>query len=169
MSSAKSFDYVVIGAGASGSVVAGRISANSDATVMILEAGPIDPSSDFNTLCDFVKLWGSDVDWKFQTEAQAGLGGRQLIINQGKVMGGGSSINAMMHVRGNARNYDYWNYLGNDGWSYADVLPYFKKMEDYEGGESDVHGVGWPPQRAPGPGCRCPLRAVYERSGGVGV
>ncbi len=90
----------------------------------------------------FTALWGSDIDWQLMTEAQPGMADRELMINQGKVKGGSTSINAMMYVRGNPGNFDMWNALGADGWSYADVLPYFKGLEDYEGGESDYHGVG---------------------------
>ncbi len=151
-----SYDYIVVGSGAGGAVVAGRMVGGSEAKVLLLEAGPMDTNPNTHNLEGFISLWGSDLDWKFATEAQPGMAGRSITINQGKVLGGGSSINAMMHVRASPRNYDHWNYLGNEGWSFKDVLPYFKKMEDYELGASDYHGVGGPMsvRQAPDPAAR---------------
>ncbi|MFZ1402469.1 MAG: GMC family oxidoreductase N-terminal domain-containing protein [Anaerolineae bacterium] len=138
------YDYIIVGAGASGCVIANRLSANPALKVLILEAGATDTDPGIHALGGFVPLWGGDYDWKFATETQKGMGGRQIIINQGRVIGGGTSINAMMYVRGNRRNYDQWNALGADGWSFDDVLPYYKRIEDYEGGASEYHGVGGP-------------------------
>jgi choline dehydrogenase len=92
----------------------------------------------------FVSLWGSEVDWAFATEPQAGLGGREIVLNQGRVLGGSTALNAMMFVRGHPLNYDHWNALGADGWSYRDVLPTFKGLEDYRGAPSELRGVGGP-------------------------
>jgi choline dehydrogenase len=141
----QTFDYIVIGAGATGCVVTNRLSANSDTSVLVLEAG----SSDDNPLIHtrnyfngFINTWGTDLDWQLETEEQPGLNGRKIGIIQGKVVGGGSSVHAMMYVRGDRLDYDHWNFLGNEGWSYEDVLPYFKKSEDYEGGADEYHGAG---------------------------
>ena len=138
------FDYIIVGGGASGAILASRLSANPDRTVLLLEAGPADSNPDIADPARFVRLWGSALDWKLETENQPGLGNRKLIINQGRVLGGGASLNAMMYVRGNRANFDQWNARGADGWSYADLLPYFKKVEDFEGGASEFHGVGGP-------------------------
>ncbi len=144
MTNQQSFDYIIVGSGATGCVVANRLSANPGTKVLVLEAGSLDTNPHIHDPGGFVQLWGSAVDWQFSTEAQPAMNGRQILINQGKVAGGSTSINAMMYVRGNRRTYDQWNALGNDGWSYEDVLPYFKKLEDYDGGASEYHGIGGP-------------------------
>ena len=143
MSVNASYDYIIIGAGAAGCVIADRLS-KAGAMVLLLEAGSqaINPAID--NPGGFVSLWGSNLDWGLATESQPGMAGRNLVINQGKVLGGSTSINAMMYVRGNRMNYDMWNTLGADGWSYADVLPIYKSLENYAGGESEYHGVGGP-------------------------
>ena len=144
MAAGESTDFVVIGSGAAGSVVASQLSADPASRVLVLEAGGAATDPDIADIGGFVRLWGSALDWKFSTEAQPALGGRQIVLNQGKVVGGGTSINAMMWVRGNRRNFDHWAALGADGWSFADVLPDYKKLEDFEGGPSEYHGVGGP-------------------------
>ncbi|GAB2558228.1 GMC family oxidoreductase [Spirosoma aerophilum] len=133
--------YAIIGAGASGSVIANRLSADPSRQVVLLEAGEWDQSPNVVNPGGFVQLWGSALDWALPTTAQTGLANRELTINQGKVVGGSTSINAMMYVRGNPANFDQWKALGADGWGYDDVLPYFKKSENFEGGPSEYHGT----------------------------
>jgi choline dehydrogenase len=140
---ASEFDYIIVGSGAAGAVIAHRLTL-AGKSVLLLEAGGPDTQANIQDPGGFVQLWGSDVDWKLGTEPQRSMADRSITINQGKVLGGSTSINAMMYVRGNPRNFDMWNALGADGWSYAEVLPYFKKSEDFEGGASEYHGAGGP-------------------------
>lgn len=142
----QTFDYIIVGAGTSGCVVASRLSETADLNVLLLEAGDSDEKPAFrnSTLPSFFSTWFTDADWKYLTEPETYLNGRQIPISQGKVMGGGGSINGMIHIRGSRHDYDYWNYLGNEGWSYEEVLPYFKKLEDYAGEASEYRGVGGP-------------------------
>ncbi|OYD96374.1 choline dehydrogenase [Nostoc sp. 'Peltigera membranacea cyanobiont' 210A] len=143
----QTFDYIIVGAGTTGCVIASRLSENPAINVLLLEAGDTDRkpafrNSDLRSF--FTDAWNTEADWQYVTEEEEYIGGRKLPISQGKVVGGGSSINGMIHVRGSRHDYDYWNYLGCEGWSYRQVLPYFKKMEDYAGGASEYHGVGGP-------------------------
>ena len=140
----ETYDYIIIGSGASGSVAAYYLSAKTDAKILVLEAGCLDTDPNIHNIGGFVSLWGSEQDWKLQTEVQPGLINRQIIINQGKVVGGGSSVNALMYVRGNPKNFDAWSKAGATGWSYRELLPYFKSIEDFEEGESDYHGSKGP-------------------------
>jgi choline dehydrogenase len=152
------FDYVIVGAGATGCTIANRLTANPAISVLLLEAGEIDTDPRIAEPGRLVQMWGSELDWKIATEEQPGMAGRQIVINQGRVLGGSTSLHAMMWVRGNRRNFDAWQARGADGWSYRDVLPYLKKSEDYEGGASEYHGVGGPlPIRdCPDPDSRSP-------------
>jgi choline dehydrogenase len=147
MASQQTYDYIVAGAGAAGCVVANRLSADPDRSVLVLEAGGSDDSFQATHLVgipSLFMLWGPETDWGYSTEPSPAASGRGIPITQGKVLGGGSSTNGRIFLRGNRRNYDRWESLGNEGWGYADVLPYFKKLENFSGGASEYHGADGP-------------------------
>jgi choline dehydrogenase len=139
------FDYIIIGAGSAGCVLANRLSANPDNRVLLLEAGGNDSNPWIHIPVGYFKtMHNPAVDWCYLTEPDQGIAGRQLQWPRGKVLGGSSSINGLLYVRGQRQDYDRWAALGNKGWSYEEVLPYFKKSEDQQHGASEYHGVGGP-------------------------
>ncbi|MBW4629635.1 MAG: GMC family oxidoreductase N-terminal domain-containing protein [Brasilonema octagenarum HA4186-MV1] len=135
------YDYIVIGAGSAGCVVANRMSQNSDTTVLLLEAGNPDTKPEIHIPAEVGSLQGSEVDWGYLTEPEPYLNNRKVFCPRGKVLGGSSSINLMIYIRGNPHDYDQWQALGNPGWSYQHVLPYFKKSEHNSRGADAYHGV----------------------------
>lgn len=135
------YDYIVIGAGSAGCVVANRLTQDSDTTVLLLEAGNPDTKPEIQIPAECVNLLGSEVDWGYFSEPEPYLNNRKIFCSRGKVLGGSSSINFMFYIRGNHHDYDHWQELGNPGWSYQDVLPYFKKSEHSSRGASEYHGV----------------------------
>ncbi|BDA74027.1 Glucose-methanol-choline oxidoreductase [Calothrix sp. PCC 7716] len=135
------YDYVVIGAGSAGCVVANRLTKDHQTTVLLLEAGNPDTKPEIQIPAEYLKLICSEVDWGYFSEPEPYLDDRKMFYSGGKVLGGSSSINNMLYVRGNSRDYDHWQSLGNFGWSYQDVLPYFKKSEHYSRGADAYHGV----------------------------
>ena len=139
-----SYDYIVVGAGSAGCVLAARLTENPQTRVLLLEAGGPDTAREIRIPAAFSKLYKSPVDWNYSTEPEPHLHGRRLYWPRGKMLGGSSSMNAMIYIRGNALDYDYWQRLGNEGWGFRDVLPYFKKSENWEGGASEYHGQGGP-------------------------
>jgi choline dehydrogenase-like flavoprotein len=137
------FDYIVVGAGTAGCIVANRLSADSSKRVLILEAGGKDNWIWFHIPVGYLFAIGNPrSDWMFKTEPEPGLNGRALAYPRGKVIGGSSAINAMISMRGQAADYDHWRQLGLTGWGWDDVLPAFKKLEDHFLGESEHHGTG---------------------------
>jgi choline dehydrogenase len=137
------FDYIIVGAGSAGCVLANRLSADPAKRVLLLEAGGRDNWIWFHIPVGYLFAIGNPrSDWMFKTEPQPGLNGRSLNYPRGKVIGGSSAINAMVYMRGQAGDYDHWRQLGLPGWSWDDVLPYFKKHEDNFLGSSDHHSVG---------------------------
>jgi choline dehydrogenase-like flavoprotein len=138
------YDYIIVGAGAAGCVVANRLSADANTKVLILEAGGPDSNPLIHMPAGFTKLTGDNVNWGFSTVPQKEMNDRRMHYPQGRTWGGSTSINAMIYIRGNAKDYDEWRDLGNEGWGYADVLPYFKKSENNERLVDDYHGTGGP-------------------------
>lgn len=137
------FDYIVVGAGTAGCIIANRLSANSANRVLILEAGGNDNWIWFHIPVGYLFAIGNPrSDWMFRTEPEAGLNGRSLAYPRGKVIGGSSAINAMISMRGQAADYDHWRQLGLAGWGYDDVLPVFKRLEDHFLGAGEHHGAG---------------------------
>ncbi len=137
-------DYIVIGAGSAGAAVAYRLSEDGANSVLLLEAGGPDSDPNIHIPARFSDLFHSAVDWDYETAPQPGLNNRREYVPRGKVYGGTSSINAMVYQRGHPSDFDGWAEQGNKDWGYADVLPYFRKMQHQERGESAHHGVGGP-------------------------
>jgi choline dehydrogenase-like flavoprotein len=141
---ATEYDYVIIGAGAGGCVVASRLSADPTVRVLLLEAGSRDWSPLIHVPVGFTKLTSPNVNWGFQTVPQLQLNNREMWYPQGRTLGGSTSINAMIYIRGQAEDYNTWQKLGNEGWGYTDVLPFFKKAEHNERLADEFHGNSGP-------------------------
>ncbi len=150
-----SFDYVIVGAGSAGCVLANRLSADPSTRVLLLEAGARDRSPNIKIPAAFPKQFHTKLDWDFWTEPEPHVDDRSLYMPRGKGLGGSSSMNAMLYVRGRPLDYDGWAAQGAPGWGWRDVLPYFRKSEDNVRGASEWHGAGGPlrvsEQRSPRP------------------
>ncbi len=145
MSTSDSFDFIVVGAGAAGCVLANRLTASGRLSVLLLEAGGEDSSPWIHIPLGYGKHFTNPaVNWLYASEPQAGAGNRRIGQPRGKVIGGSTSINGLLYIRGQREDYDRWRDLGNAGWSYADVLPYFRKAENQQRGADEYHGVGGP-------------------------
>jgi choline dehydrogenase len=135
------YDYVIVGAGSAGCVLAARLTEDPDVSVLLLEAGGPDTKENIHVPLGYLQLQRTDVDWDYVSAPEPNCGGRRIAIPRGKVLGGSSSINAMVYIRGNHRDYDEW---GAEGWAWDDLFPYFLKSEDNERGASEWHAVGGP-------------------------
>ena len=141
------FDYVIVGAGAAGSIIATRLSELSDVKICLLEAGPPDRHPLIHLPAGFIKMiFNSNYTWQFKTEPTERTGGRAVNVQQGRVLGGSGAINGMVYNRGQAADFDNWAQRGNPGWDYDSVLPYFKKSESWAGrpGRQEFHGTDGP-------------------------
>jgi choline dehydrogenase-like flavoprotein len=142
--SSEGFDYVVVGGGSAGCVVASRLSEDPEIEVALVEAGPADTDPVFRVPARFGEQQKSWFDWDFSTEPEPALGGRRAYLARGRVLGGTSSMNTMLYVRGAAEDYDEWAARGCEGWSFEEVLPLFRRSEDNQRGADRYHGVGGP-------------------------
>lgn len=139
-----SFDFIIVGGGPAGCVLARRLIDTGDVSVLLIEAGPLDRNPLLHVPAGFTKLTGTRYTWGYETVPQPGLGGKRVWYPQARVLGGGSSINAQLYTRGNRRDYDNWAEHGCLGWSYEEVLPYFRRAEDNQRYADRFHGQGGP-------------------------
>jgi choline dehydrogenase len=163
----EAFDYVIVGAGSAGCVLANRLSADPRRRVLLIEAGGPDLNPWIHIPLGYGKLFiDPSVNWMYQTEPQPELGGRRINQPRGKVLGGSSSINGLVYIRGQREDFDGWRQRGNVGWGYDDVLPFFRKAEDQARGENAFHGIGGPlkvsDQSEPHPLCDAFIDAAQE-------
>src|SRR6056297_525875 len=170
VNSADDYDYIVVGAGSAGAVVANRLSADPHNKVLLLEAGPA--SHHWSAIpLGYAKLLNNPaVNWRFEAEPEAATNGRRLYVPRGRLLGGSSAINGCAFVRGQAEDFDTWAQMGNKGWSYRDVLPFFKRMENYEGNGDELFRGADGPLRITNPEPKEPLyQKLIQAAGQVGI
>ncbi len=166
----ESFDYVIVGAGSAGCVLANRLSADGRHTVLLLEAGPPDTYPWIHIPIGYAKtMFNPDVNWCFHTAPDPGMNGRSVYWPRGKTLGGSSSINGLISIRGQREDYDRWSAAGNAGWSYADVLPYFKRLEHAPFGDPAFHGRDGPLWCSPIAARHELIEAVIAAAGEIGI
>jgi choline dehydrogenase-like flavoprotein len=163
-------DYIIVGAGSAGCVLANRLSADTAHSVLLLEAGPPDTYPWIHIPIGYAKtMFNPRVNWCFYTEPELGMNGRTIYWPRGKTLGGSSSINGLISVRGQREDYDRWAAAGNAGWSFADVLPYFKRLEHAVGGDPAYHGLDGPLWRSPITNKHELIEAVIAAGGELGI
>jgi choline dehydrogenase len=163
------YDYVIVGAGSAGCVVANRLAEDPDVRVAVIEAGPPDDAPEIHVPAAFGPNLTSEWDWALFSEPEPGLDYRRNYLPRGRVVGGSSSLNAMIYIRGNRADYDEWAAMGLAGWGYEDVLPYFKRAEDNERGASRYHGVGGPLSVSESRSMHPVVEAWVEAAGQAGI
>jgi choline dehydrogenase len=163
------YDYVIVGAGSAGCALAARLGEDRDVRVLVIEAGPPDTEPVIHIPLGFRQLWDSRFDWGLWSEPEPGLGGRRDYLPRGRVLGGSSSLNAMIYMRGNAADYDEWAAMDLPGWGYGDVLPYFRRAEDNERGENYYHGIGGPLTVSEGRSMHPLVRACIDAAVDAGI
>ncbi|MGH7116084.1 MAG: GMC family oxidoreductase, partial [Stellaceae bacterium] len=166
----QTYDYIVVGAGSAGAVVANRLSADPRKTVLLLEAGRASHPWSFIPIGMARLITNPAANWLYSSEPEANTNGRRIPVPRGKLLGGSSSINGMAFVRGQARDFDTWAQMGNRGWSYADVLPFFRRMESYAGGGDDTFRGREGPLRVTNPEPRDPIFAtILQAAAQIGI